>query len=95
MFDPRERNRFDRTGRLLAAVRELSGVHGVATLGCACKATPVKGLNLRGYQAVKLSGAIRLKGRGLGAAPPHGTAALIPVSDRSAIIAAIRRFQQR
>lgn len=101
-FDPR-RNSFTRDGRLRAAAKEIAGrglrpvnvgpgLAGVAGLGCQCQVQRVKGATLKGYQRALLKGVHRFRGRGLSGAPPAGTPALIPVSDRSAVNAAVRRF---
>lgn len=88
-----------REGRMRAAAKEISGRRALHGLGCACGSRPVirsqklSGPRLRGYERVLLHG-VSLRGRGLGAVGPSdaGTPALIPVSDRSAVMAAIKRF---
>lgn len=93
-FDPRDnRNVFNRAGRVRAAAKEIAGLRAPGPgLGCACHVQPVRGPTLKGYQRVVLHGPHRLRGRGLSAAPESGTPALIPVSDRSAVAAAVKLF---
>lgn len=92
------RTEFARNGRLRAAVRELRGQHTTVLdqqlkgLGCSCQVTPVRG-GMKGYRRAILSGRVNIRGRGLGAAPAAGVPALIPVSDRTAVANAIKKFQ--
>lgn len=65
---------------------------GVAGLGCDCQIRYTGG-GLKGYRAAVLNGVHRTKLNGLAQSAPSGTPALVPVSDRKAVDAAIRLFK--
>lgn len=90
--------------RVRAAAREIArgGNHkmpktiprseGIAGLGCGCQVSYTGG-TLRGYREALLHGPHKTKLAGLSQSGPEGTPALIPVSDRKAIDAAVRLFK--
>lgn len=83
-------NTFQRIGKLRAAARELAGqpVPG-RTLGCACQ---MQRGGMKGYRRATLTGTVNFRGRGLAAAP-QGVPALVPISDRSAVTAAVKALK--
>lgn len=65
---------------------------GLAGLGCDCQVNYTGG-RLRGYREALLHGTIKTQLNGLAQGKPEGTPALIPVSDRKAVTAAVRLFK--
>lgn len=59
-------------------------------LGCNCQYT---GGGMKGYRAAFLDGIHKTRLNGLAQSRPEGTPALIPVSDRAAVTAAVRMFK--
>ena len=91
--------------RKIAAARELArggnrapprtfptGVTTFAGMGCGCRVNYTGG-GLKGYRAAILDGVHKTKLNGLSQSPASGTPALIPVSDRRAVEAAVRLFK--
>lgn len=64
---------------------------GIAGLGCDCRVQYTGG-TLRGYREALLHGPHKTALSGLSQSKPEGTPALIPVSDRKAIEAAVKLF---
>lgn len=65
---------------------------GLAGMGCGCQVKYTGG-GLKGYKAAILDGVHKTKLHGLAQSPTTGTPALIPVSDRKAVDAAVRLFK--
>lgn len=98
-----------REARTIAAARELARggnrapagtfppatpgkFRGLSGLGCGCDVKYTGG-GMKGYRAAMLDGVHKTKLNGLAQSPAGGTPALIPVSDKSAVTAAVRLFK--
>lgn len=65
---------------------------GLAGLGCDCQVRYTGG-GLKGYREALLNGVHKTRLNGLAQSAPQGTPALIPVSDRKAVDAAVKLFK--
>lgn len=86
--------------RKIAAAREIArgghrppaGLLPSVGLGCDCQVKYTGG-GLKGYREALLDGVHKTSLHGLAQSPAAGTPALIPVSDRKAVDAAVRLFK--
>lgn len=84
--------------RKIAAAREIARGGNRLTpgslngIGCGCQVNYTGG-GLKGYRAAILNGTHKTALHGMAQSPTSGTPALIPVSDRRAVDAAVRLFK--
>lgn len=87
--------------RKIAAARELmrggnrsftGTFSSLGNIGCGCQVNYTGG-GMKGYREALLNGVHKTGLRGLAQSRPEGTPALIPVSDRKAVDAAVRLFK--